>query len=172
MVWAAAGLAVAAVIGLFFASGDAPAHRVTHVYDGDTIEVAGVGKVRLIGVDAMDGVNQKRTASQSAYYEMAPERVRHWAERATQFTRERLEGKEVLLRYGPEVTDRYGRVLAYVHLAQAREGGEEVDFNLLLIRKGLAAAYRRFSHPRRAEYVLAEGRASAECTGMWADIGH
>jgi len=138
--------------------------RVTYVYDGDTIEVAGVGKVRLIGIDAMDGYNADRTAGQSRRYGMSPERVRHWAEEATRSARRTLQGREVRLGYGPEAFDAYGRVLAYVML-----GEEGRDFGLEMITAGLAAAYERFDHPRRGQYLRAQQRAQAQRTGMWSD---
>ena len=80
--------------------------------------------------------------------------------------RDRLAGRAVRLERGPEATDGYGRVLAYVHLP-ANE--HEVDFNLIMIAEGLATAYRRFEHPRREAYIEAERRARAEGKGLWRD---
>ncbi len=146
----------------------AATHRVLRVYDGDTIEVAGVGKVRLIGIDAMDGYKEEKTARQARRYGMSAEQVRRWAERATAFARERLEDRDVLLRRGPELRDDYGRTLAYVELPVEGEG-EDADFNLMMIRRGLAAAYRASSHPRRADYLAAETQAREEHEGFWKD---
>jgi len=147
----------------------APAHApsegaVTYVYDGDTVEVAGVGKVRIIGIDAMDGYNMERAAEQSRSYGMPVATVKHWAEEATQFARRTLEHKTVTLEYGPEAHDRYGRVLAYVETGEGRE-----DFGLTMIDKGLAAAYYSFEHPRRARYLSAEDKAQRAQVGMWKD---
>ena len=79
-------LLLAALIGLLAHSSSQapPAERgdegtVTYVYDGDTIEVAGVGKVRLLGIDAMDDYNQDRTAEQARRYGMPAATVKHWA---------------------------------------------------------------------------------------------
>jgi len=137
--------------------------RVTRVYDGDTIEVAGVGKVRLIGIDAMDGYNERRMLEQAQRYGMGLGRVRHWAVQATEFAREMLQGRRMTLEPGEQRADAYGRLLAYVRL----ESGE--DFNLLMLRKGLAAAYHAFPHPRRQEYLRAEKAAREAGLGLWQD---
>ena len=128
-----------------------------------------MGKVRLIGVDCMDGYNEERTADQAARYGMAPERVRHWAAQATGLAREELSGKSVELQPGPEAADAYGRALAYVHVRAG--AGAPRDFNRVLLERGLAAAYRRFPHPRLDSYVAAEAQARREGRGMWQDAG-
>jgi micrococcal nuclease len=143
------------------------AARVTYVYDGDTVEVEGIGKVRLIGIDAMDAHDPDRTYEQRERYGMMTARVKYWAERATNFARTRLQGKVVTLSGGPEPTDRYGRVLAYVQVPDGEEAGE--DLNLLMLREGLAAAYRAADHPRRAGYLKAEAEARGARRGMWQD---
>jgi len=140
---------------------------VSYVYDGDTIEATGVGKVRLIGIDAMDDYNMERALSQSRRFGMSIEQVRVWAARATEFARERLKGRRVTLRYGPERTDGYGRTLAYVQVPGA--AGEEEDFNLQMLRTGMAVAYHAFPHPRLEAYLKAEKAAQAERTGLWND---
>ncbi|MHC4788725.1 MAG: thermonuclease family protein [Planctomycetota bacterium] len=141
---------------------------VSEVYDGDTVEVRGLGPVRLIGIDAMDQMNEERTLSQSQRYGMRVDRVRHWAGRASAFAHEGLDGQQVALHFGDEEADGYGRTLAYVHPLQ-EEGGEGEDFNLLMLREGLAAAYHAFPHPRRSEYLRAEDGAQAERRGLWQD---
>ena len=148
--------------------------EVIRVYDGDTIEVRGVGKVRLIGIDALDGYNQDRMTAQALQYGMPPATVRQWADRATEFARRMLAGRSVRLQYGPELTDDYGRTLAYVHVGVAggrtpADGAGEQDFNLAMLRKGLAAAYRAARHPRRDEYLAAEARARTAHLGLWHD---
>jgi endonuclease YncB( thermonuclease family) len=75
----AAALLLAALVALILARLAGPKGRpapgarsaksehclVTHVYDGDTIEADGCRKVRLIGVDALDGYEQERTRGQA-----------------------------------------------------------------------------------------------------------
>jgi micrococcal nuclease len=141
---------------------------VRYVYDGDTVRVNGAGKVRMIGIDALDGHNEKRMHEQARRYGMPVQRVRAWADRATEFAIEHLKGEHVQLLYGEEPLDSYGRVLAYVHVGN---GEEERDFNLIMLERGLAAAYRRYPHPRRDAYLAAEERARREKTGLWAEAG-
>ena len=57
---------------------------VERVVDGDTIIVAGVGRVRLIGVDTPESVNPRRP-------------VEFFGEEASAFTKQMLEGREVRL---------------------------------------------------------------------------
>ena len=160
-------IVVVAVLLLEGVTGSA-AGTVEKVTDGDTIVVAGIGKVRLIGIDTMDAWNKDRTASQAAYYGMSEQRIRHWAEVASTRAKQTLEGKRVILEYGPEERDRYGRTLAYVHLRTA-DGTTGVDFQLMMLREGLAAAYRKFNHPRKAAYLAAEAEAKSARKGLWAD---
>ena len=154
--------------GPFSPRPSAVAGAVTHVYDGDTIEVSGVGKVRLIGIDAMDGHNADRMSSQSQLYGLSSGEVRHWGERAAEFARQELKGRRVVLHHGREGFDAYGRTLAYVHLPTGGTGGGD-DFNLRMLKAGLAAAYRRAEHPRREDYLRAEQAAQDERVGMWTD---
>jgi micrococcal nuclease len=139
--------------------------RVSYVYDGDTFEVEGVGKVRIVGIDALDAHEERRTAEQAARYGLSAAQVGRWAERAAEFARERLAGREVVLHAGPERTDRYGRALAYLH----RADGEGGDFGAAMLEAGLAAAYRRFGHPRQQDYLAAEAHARRRGAGMWSD---
>ena len=140
---------------------------VRFAYDGDTVEVVGVGKVRLIGIDAMDGYNVEKMLGQSRRYGLTAEQVKRWAGQATAFAAERLASRPVTLAFGPEREDRYGRTLAYVDVPGAPEG--ERDFGLLMLDRGLAAAYHAFPHPRLSEYRAAERKAQQRRAGMWQD---
>lgn len=109
---------------------------VVNVVDGDTIDVAGVGRIRLIGLDT-------------------PERGACGYESATQALAVLVLGHEVqLVRGTADDADRYGRLLRYVDVA-----GE--DSGLALIADGWAIArydsrdgYGR--HPREDAYVSAD----------------
>ncbi|MDQ4072469.1 MAG: thermonuclease family protein [Actinomycetota bacterium] len=88
--------------------------RVTRVIDGDTVETAKLGRVRLIGVDA-------------------PDEWRCYGTAATRFTRQRLEGQVVRYELGEDRKDRYGGTLAYLwrgdrmhNLALVQDGYAEV----------------------------------------------
>jgi len=139
---------------------------VTYVYDGDTLEVNDRDRVRLIGVDALDEHKESRLRRQAAQLGLSREAVKFWARRATRRVRSLLLGRQVRLEFGPELHDSYGRTLAYVSF---REGAREVMLNELLLREGLAVAYRRFPHPRLEEFVALEAEARASRTGLWAE---
>ena len=77
---------------------------VTRAVDGDTIEISpavdGIEDVRLIGVDAPE---MSGDCGEEPYVEEATSYAASW------------EGLQVGLELGEERTDRYGRLLAYVH---------------------------------------------------------
>jgi len=139
---------------------------VSYVYDGDTLEVVGVGKVRVIGIDALDGHNAERMLSQSRSYGLTTRQVEHWAREATALAGGLLQGREAVLHLGPTRQDDYGRTLAYVHVAT--DAGDQ-DFGLLMLDRGLTATYRNATHPRQEQYLAAERLAQAARKGMWQD---
>lgn len=110
--------------------------KVTRVIDGDTIDVAGVGRIRMIGIDT-------------------PERGECGFESATWALTNLVDGKEVDLSSGAITdADRYGRLLRYVDVAG-------LDAGLSLIEDGWAIA--RYDsrdgfghHPRESAYVSAD----------------
>lgn len=140
--------------------------RTTYVYDGDTIQVEGRHKVRLLGIDAMDSHNERRMMDQARQLGMTPLQVRKWSRRARKHLQKVVENEVVRLRYGPERTDDYGRLLAYIFRVS---GKREVDVNADLVARGLATATRRFSHPRREEFIRLEHEAREDNRGLWKD---
>lgn len=89
---------------------------VARAIDGDTLElekpVEGAGTVRLIGVDSPE-------------LEGEDGRPQPGAEEATAFTAGQLEGRKVLLQFDRERRDGYGRLLAYVWVADSGAAGNE-----------------------------------------------
>ena len=79
------------------------ARRCIRVIDGDTIQLDGGERVRLIGVDTPEAVDPRRP-------------VQYFGKEASAFTRRLAEGHTVRLEYGDESFDRYQRTLAYVYL--------------------------------------------------------
>jgi len=108
--------------------------KVVRVVDGDTIIVNFNGKderVRLIGIDTPESVH--------------PDVSRNLPEGKTayEFTKSRLEGKEVVLEFDVQERDQYGRLLAYVYL-------NGVMFNKTLLEEGYA---RVATYPPNVKYV-------------------
>ncbi len=121
---------------------------VTHVSDGDTISLSGIGKVRLIGIDTPEVFGHTECFGRSA----------------SAFTKRVLRvGTRVEYRLGVERTDRYGRALAYVWLGDGRM------FNGMLAEEGYATP---LTIPPNVEYaslfVAAARRARAAARGLWS----
>ena len=126
----------------------ATAQRVERVVDGDTIVVEGVGRVRLIGVDTPETVSTRRP-------------VEFFGREASAFTKRLLEGRRVRLEYDWERTDRYGRTLAYVHLADGTLANAEI------IRQGYGHAYTRFPFRYLDRFRRLEREARSAGRGLW-----
>ena len=77
---------------------------VTRVVDGDTVELGGLGKVRLIGVDAPEVYGGAEC----------------YGREASGFAKRQLDGRRVRYTVGRDPRDRYGRLLAYVWLEDGR----------------------------------------------------
>jgi len=129
--------------------------RVVRIVDGDTVKVA-IGDetttVRYIGVDTPESVKPG-----------VP--VQCFAKRASAFNRQLVEGKRVRLRFGPERFDRYGRLLAYVGLAD--QNGRSV--NALLIARGYAHVLTIPPNTQHEQaYTRLEERARDRGLGLWS----
>jgi micrococcal nuclease len=135
--------------GSAVATQPAAAARVRQVIDGDTITVAGVGTVRLIGVDAPEKTGSYRTSEP-------------YGDAATRFMKALVDGKLVRLEYDGERKDQYNRTLAYVYLEDGTLANEAI------IRAGFAETYRRFTYRMKPQFQAAEQEARAAGRGMWA----
>jgi len=134
---------------------------ITWVYDGDTLEIKPVGKVRLIGIDTPE-----RTASGRDRYLLsqgvAEPRLRQVYRAAKQFNINQMKGQQVRLGLDGPARDRYDRLLAYVYLADGRL------LNRLLLEEGLAVVYRRFDFRLKDDFLAAEAAARERQLGLWA----
>ena len=141
---AAAPVANAGTAGGFTYKG-----TVTHIVDGDTLDVQ-IGsrseRIRVIGIDT-------------------PERGVCYANAATAAATRLASGKHVVLRGDPsqDTRDRYGRLLAYVGLPEGRDLGYQ------LIAGGFAKVYVYNNHPfqRVAAYRTAEGIGRKRSPSVW-----
>ena len=98
------------------------AQRVTRVVDGDTIVVADVGTVRLIGVDTPETVDPRTP-------------VQFFGKEASEFTRRLALGKDVRLEFDTQRTDKYQRTLAYAYLPDG------TFLNAEIVKQGYGHAY-------------------------------
>lgn len=123
---------------------------VRSVIDGDTIDVATIGRVRLLGIDAPEVGHR---------YETAAPFGREARDRLTSL----LLHRWVRLEQDGPTLDAYHRHLAYV----LTEDGQFV--NAILVREGLARVTARLPLTRLEELQRAERDAQAARRGMWGN---
>ena len=119
------------------------------VFDGDTIDVATIGRVRLLGIDAPEVGHR--------FDSTAP-----FGREAKQRLTTLIGHRWVRLEFDGKREDSYNRHLAYVLL----EDGTFV--NALLVREGLARVSTRVPLTRLEELHRAEAEAREHRRGMWS----
>jgi micrococcal nuclease len=126
--------------------------EVTRVVDGDTLRVASVGSVRLIGIDTPESVHPSKPVEC-----FGREAAVHLASLLPVGTRVRLV-------YDVERTDRYDRTLAYVHRLD-----DGLFVNAALVRDGYALPYTVPPNVAHADEFVALAREAREASrGLWA----
>ena len=122
---------------------------VSHVIDGDTLVLDGGARVRLLGIDAPEMERDGRPA----------EFLAHKAKGALA---ELTQGKRLRLEYDQLRYDHYGRLLAYLFLA------DNTMINAELVRQGLARVYFHAPNFRYREVLLAAQTEALEAhRGLW-----
>jgi endonuclease YncB( thermonuclease family) len=123
--------------------------RVTHIVDGDTIDVEIDGqtyRVRYIGMDT-------------------PERNMPYYTEATQANADLVAGGQVRLEKDVSETDRYGRLLRYVYVGDSMVNAE-------LVRQGYAQAATFPPDVKyQARFRALQQEAQAAGRGLWAGAG-
>jgi len=119
--------------------------RVIRIIDGDTVELAGRGRVRLLGIDT-------------------PEQGEPFYDSATAFLSEMALGKEACLRFDARKRDGYGRLLAYLYI-------DTIFINGAILENGLGYLYL-FRDNLRDETILSEllsaqRKAMEKSIGLW-----
>lgn len=136
---------------------------VSWVHDGDTLKVSGIGDVRLIGIDTPERKNSKR----DHYLEkqgIPASRQREIYRAAKEYNIQNVKGQNVSLAPGNPPRDKYGRLLAYVYL----EDGSML--NRVLLEKGLAVVYKRFSFKLKEDFLDTEKQARQAKRGLWSAL--
>ncbi len=139
---------VSLVLAVLLAPSLALAQLVTRVIDGDTLVVAGVGTVRLIGVDTPETVDPRRP-------------VQAFGKEASDFTRRTALNKTVRLEFDSDRRDRYGRTLAYVFLPDG------AFLNAEIVKQGYGHAYTQFPFKYLDQFRAYERDARAANRGLW-----
>lgn len=148
-------------------------YAVYDIVDGDTLYLADIGKVRLIGVDTPEknpGEKLERVARQ---LNIRANVIQAWGRKATKEASYWLQDADVWLEFdvGPE--DPYGRPLVYLYI-EDEQGDWEYDgrrfyqVNLELMRSGWAQTIRLEPNTRYADlYAQTMREAQAARSGMW-----
>ena len=126
--------------------------QVTHVIDGDTIEITGGARVRYIGMDTP---------------ERAGEHVKQecFAAEASAINKTLVLGKIVRLVSDVSDTDKYGRLLRFVYVG-------DVFVNDYLVRQGYARTEPIKPDVRyAAQFFAAQQEAQKNNRGLWKDCG-
>ena len=134
--------------------------KVSWIYDGDTIKVNGVGKVRLLGIDAPEHEDSERDRFYRRW-DIPPQRLRSISRSAVAYLIQTTKGREVTLLLDREPRDRYGRLLAYVYLPDG------TLLNRTLLEQGFASVFRKYDFRLKTEFLAAEQRARQDGVGLW-----
>jgi micrococcal nuclease len=120
---------------------------VARVIDGDTVELDSGERVRYLMVDTPESTTT----------------LECFGEESASFNRQAVEGKAVTLRYDAECEDRFGRLLAYVSVADR-------EINTLLVERGYACVLHIPPNgaDRLAEFSDLEDLARALGRGLWS----
>jgi micrococcal nuclease len=125
-----------------------PADRftVTAVLDGDTVEITGGDKIRLLSIDC-------------------PERGDLYYDSATAYLAGLIMGKTIEVDYSHRRRDGYGRILGYIYL-------DSVFVNAAILEQGLGHIYLfddNIGDKDKIELLLdAQNRAMTSGRGVWS----
>lgn len=129
--------------------------KVTRVVDGDTVVVDYNGKsekVRLLCVNTPESVHPDKKQN------IPMGKV------ASDYTKQRLQGKNIDLEFEGELRDRYNRLLAYIF-------SDGTNFNIELVQQGLSPYYTQYGLSKKYDeaFRAAEKQARNNSLGIWGD---
>ena len=124
--------------------------RVVRVVDGDTLVLEGNEKVRLIGVDTPETKHPRKP-------------IEPFGPEASAFTKQKVEGRMVTLKFDKNKRDRYQRLLAYVYI-------DDWCLNEELIRAGFSACITKYPFDKalQRQFKEAEVEAKSGRRGIWS----
>ena len=127
-----------------------PQYQVTRIVDGDTIEVAGLGKIRYIGVNTPELHHPTKG-------------VEPFGREATLVNRQLVLGKMIRLEYDVAKHDKYGRILAYVYAGST-------FVNAYLVETGYAQIMTIPPNVKYAKLFLElQQKARTNNCGLWGN---
>lgn len=142
---------------------------VSHVFDGDTIEVGGEHVVRLIGMDAPEKEKNQKCLRDAKRTGKSIGEIISQGESAARWLEKLLDGKTVELELDDQAgrTDPYGRTLAHVWTLDAR-GNREMLVAEKMVSIGQALPT---THDHKHEGRIAKSREEAKREGKGVDLG-
>ncbi len=135
--------------------------RVLWVYDGDTLKIENIGKVRLIGIDTPETKSSSRDRFYLKKYPITAKRLRKIAKQAKYYNMHNIKNQRVNLELDHVHRDKYDRLLAYVYLPDGRM------LNRILLQKGLASVFRRYDFLYKKDFLKIEKKAQKKRLGLW-----
>lgn len=135
---------------------------VKRVIDGDTFELEGGERVRLIGIDTPEIHFSKRLSKQGKRAKKDIETIKALGREAAQFAKNLIEGEKVHLEFDVDKYDRYKRLLAYVYLKDGTFVNEKI------VREGYALLYTVPPNVKYKDVFLeAQKEARQKERGLW-----
>lgn len=135
--------------------------KVSWIYDGDTLQVENIGKVRLIGIDTPEYEASSRDNFYLQNFAIQPEVLRKISQQAKNFQVRQVKGKIVHLECDNIERDKHDRLLAYVYLPDGNM------LNRQLLEKGLATVFRRYDFRYKKDFFKIEKTARQQQLGLW-----
>lgn len=121
-------------------------HEVTAIVDGDTIDIEGDIRIRLLGIDT-------------------PEQGDCFYDEAKAYTTALLEGETIRLEKDISGADRYGRLLRYIYVPSDDPAKDDVFVNEALVHAGFARV-QPIAPDNRYSNLLSSSAASAREAGL------
>ena len=119
---------------------------IMRVIDGDTVELAGGDRLRLLGIDT-------------------PEKGELFYDSAAMLLESLVLGKKSRIEYADKRRDRYGRLLGFVYIE------DTIFVNKRILSSGLGYLYlvkdQELSRPRFKELLMAQREAVESEKGLW-----
>ncbi len=131
------------------------------VYDGDTLKIENIGKVRLLGIDTPESQASSKDYFNTKRFSITEKRLRKIAKQAKYYNIHNLKDRRVSLELDQTHRDKYDRLLAYVYLPDGRM------LNRILLQKGLATVFRRYDFQYKKDFLEAEAKARNGKLGLW-----
>ncbi|HEY5673695.1 MAG TPA: thermonuclease family protein [Malonomonas sp.] len=135
--------------------------RVSWIYDGDTLQVDGIGRVRLLGIDTPEAKGSSRDRFYQNNFAIAPKKLRQISQQVKRFNIDTTKGVRVRLVTEAQEHDKHGRLLAYLYLPDGRQ------LNRILLEKGLATVFRSYQFSLKDDFFTAENSARSAKIGLW-----